>query len=118
VLTPPKVVSLATLLFVCGAVCLFIAEKGPETAFAVGAAFITGATALATQLSERQRQTFALPPEQLETLAGLVRQRRTSRAVRHLKATAATDTASAYRYLRRLEKPETFRGGYTNHSRT
>jgi predicted RNA-binding protein YlqC (UPF0109 family) len=104
-------------LFVCGAVCLFAAEKGSEIAFAVAAALIAGATALAMQLSERQRQAFALPLEQLDTARTLVQQGRTSRAVRHLKAAAETDTRNAYRYLRRLDEHGKFRSSYTSHSR-
>lgn len=94
-----------------------MAEKGPKTAFALSAAFIAGVTALAMHLSERQRRTFALPLEQLETTRALVQQGRTSKAVRHLKDTAETDTASAYRHVRRLERHETLGGGYTSHSR-
>lgn len=108
---------LATLLFVCGAVCLLIADKGPKTAVAISAALVAGVTALATHLSERQRRKFVLPAEQLETTRALVQQGRTSRAVRHLKDTAETDTGNAYRYVRRLEKSARFRSSYTSHSR-
>lgn len=94
-----------------------MAEKGPKTAFAISAALIAGVTALAMHLSECQRRTSALPPAQLETTQALVQQRRISGAVRHLRDTAETDTASAYRYVRRLEKHETLGGGYTSHSR-
>ena len=94
-----------------------MAEKGPKPAFAISAAFIAGITALAMQLSERQRQTFALPPDQLEATRLLVQQGRTSRAVRHLEAAAETDPRNAYRYLRRLDEHETFRNSYTSHSR-
>jgi putative intracellular protease/amidase len=111
VITPARIMVLGTLLSICSAALLLAAGREPQAGTVFGAALASGAATLAIFLSEQRRVTVA--PEMREQIAALVQQGRTLKAVRRLRESAPTDTRSAYRYVRQLERKPPSYPAYT-----